>query len=235
MIVPWLNIDAGELPDEPAELYRLAHGVSIACGGHAGDAGSMAHALDMCRLHACRAGAHPSYPDREGFGRREMTMPAAELARVVLEQCASLAALAEARGVEVSHMKPHGALYHAANRDRDMAHAIVQAAKHALGPGIAIVGPATGALRDAAVAAGLGYAREGFADRGTRDDGTLVPRGEAGAMITEPALAARAATALAPRVDTVCVHGDSPGALEIARAVRAELDALARAPERKGA
>lgn len=229
MTTPWLNIDAGELPEEDAELYRLAHGVSIACGGHAGDLTSMGRALDLCRLHGCRAGAHPSYPDREGFGRREMHMPVEELGRAVLVQCASLRQLADARGMRISHMKPHGALYHAANRDPALARVIVEAASSALAPAITIVGPASGALADAARAAGLGYAREGFADRGTREDGTLIPRGEPGALILEPALAASTAASLARGgyVDTLCVHGDSKGALAIARAVRAELDAVA--------
>jgi UPF0271 protein len=225
---PWLNIDAGELPDEEPELYRLAHGVSIACGLHAGDLTTMGRALDLCKLHGCRAGAHPSYPDREGFGRREMQMPVQELGRAVFAQCASLRQLADARGIRLSHMKPHGALYHAANREPQLARAIVEAAKNALDAQIIIVGPGTGALSQAARAADLGYAREGFADRGTLADGTLIPRGQPGAMITEPALAAATAVALARGgvVDTLCVHGDSKGASAIVRAVRAELDRL---------
>ncbi len=226
---PWLNVDAGELPDEAPELYALAHGVSIACGGHAGDLVSMGHALDMCKLHGCRAGAHPSTWDREGFGRREVDMPVPILATAVFGQCAALRKLADQRGMRLFHMKPHGALYHAANRDLELARAIVEAAKNALDPQIVIVGPAEGALSVAAREAGLGYAREGFADRGTRADGSLVPRGEPGALIAEPGAAAQKARALAlgGAMDTLCVHGDSPGALAIARAVRAELDMLA--------
>ncbi len=226
---PWLNVDAGELPDEAPELYALAHGVSIACGGHAGDTVSMSHALDMCKLHRCRAGAHPSTWDREGFGRRDVDMPVPILATAVFGQCASLRQLADHRGMRLSHMKPHGALYHAANRDLELARAIVEAAKNALDAQIVIVGPADGALSVAAREAGLGYAREGFADRGTRAEGSLIPRGEPGALITDPVAAARTARTLAlgGAVDTLCVHGDSPGALEIARAVRAELDMLA--------
>ena len=229
---PWLNVDAGELPDEAPELYAVAHGVSIACGGHAGDLASMGLALDLCKLHGCRAGAHPSYWDREGFGRRVMDMSVANLGTAVFAQCASLRQLADHRGLRLSHMKPHGALYHEANRDPALARAIVEAAKNALDSRIVIVGPAGGALETAARLGGLGFAREGFADRGTRGDGSLVPRGESGALITDPDVAARTAKALAlgGAVDTVCVHGDSPGALAIARAVRAELDALAALP-----
>ena len=229
MTVPWLNVDAGELPDEAPELYTLADGVSIACGGHAGDLVSMGHALDMCKLHECRAGAHPSTWDREGFGRREVDMASKDLATAVFGQCAALRQLADHRGMRLSHMKPHGALYHAANRDLELARAIVLAAKNALDPRIVIVGPADGALSVAAREAALGYAREGFADRGTRADGSLIPRGDPGALITAPDAAARTAKrlALGGKVDTLCVHGDSPGALDIARAVRAELDVLA--------
>jgi len=216
----WLNIDMGELADEPDELYAIAHGVSIACGGHAGDDASMRRALAACARHGTRAGAHPSYPDREGFGRRATAMSPGAIEEEVAAQCARLAAL----GATLAHVKPHGALYHEACANDAVARAVVGAAARTLGP-VTIVGRASSALHRAATSAGLAFAREGFADRLTRPDGTLVPRGEPGALVTDPAAAAARARELASSVDTICVHGDTLGAVAIARAVRAALDA----------
>jgi 5-oxoprolinase (ATP-hydrolysing) subunit A len=226
-----LNIDLGELPDEPEALFASAHLANIACGGHAGDEASMRRAVALCRVHGARAGAHPSYPDREGFGRRAMALPAAELQRSVAEQCGRLLAIARSLGAPVVSVKPHGALYHA-TRDRVVADAVVDGAIEALGGGVTVVGPPAGELEAAAARAGLGYAREGFADRATRPDGTLVPRDQPGAVLTDVAVCVEVALALAARgdVDTICVHGDTPRAASIARAVRAALDgALDRA------
>ncbi len=224
---PFLNIDAGEQDDEPDELYAVAHAVSVACGGHAGDERSMRRVLEACEAHGTQAGAHPSYEDREGFGRRELRIDAGALEASVRAQCARLAAVAEPCGVTLAHVKPHGALYHAANRDPAAARAVVSAASGALGPKVIVVGPPEGELRRAAERAGLRFAREGFADRAMRADGSLVPRGEPGAVITDAAAARAQAEALAARgaYDTLCVHGDSPGALAIARAVREVLGA----------
>ncbi|TSC34030.1 LamB/YcsF family protein [Corallococcus sp. Z5C101001] len=231
-----LNIDLGELPGEDEQLYALAHLANIACGGHAGDAASMRRALELCERHGTRAGAHPSYEDRENFGRKALSVAPEVLRAQVAGQCARLAALARERGVPVRHAKPHGALYHAANQAPALARAVVDGVVDALGQDVTFVGPGTGALRDAARAAGLGYAREGFADRGTLPDGTLIPRGQPGAVLTDVALArentARLATGGA--VDTLCVHGDTPGAVALAREVRAMLDALEQPPEPLG-
>jgi len=210
-----MNVDGGEHDDEPEELWRLADLVCVACGGHAGDEASMARVVAVARA----VGAHPSYPDREGFGRRTIAMTPAALEATVREQCARLAALAH-----VAYVKPHGALYHDARATPAIALAVIAGARAALGDGVAVIGPPAGALRDAAVAAGLRYLREGFADRGTRPDGTLVPRGEPGALVTEPARAAARARELAADHDTVCIHADTPGSLPIARAVREALD-----------
>jgi UPF0271 protein len=220
----WLNIDAGELDDEPEELYALADGVSIACGGHAGDDASMKRALGACIRNGCRAGAHPSFPDRAGFGRVAMAMPEDALAQSVEEQCARLLAHARDVGVVLSHVKPHGALYHSANRDGALARAVVGGAIAALGRAFTLVGPEKGELARVAKDERIAYAREAFADRGVRADGTLVPRGEPGAMIEEPSSAAARARELAGAVETICVHGDTKGAVAIARAVRATLD-----------
>jgi UPF0271 protein len=227
---PFLNVDAGEHDTEPAELYALAHAVSIACGGHAGDERSMERVLLACAKAGTRAGAHPSYEDREGFGRREIDLDPEALARSVRGQCARLRAVARASGMELSHVKPHGALYHAANRDPQIARAVLAGARAALGSPL-VVGPPEGELRLGAEGAGLAFAREGFADRAMRSDGSLVPRGEPGAVITDVREARAQARRLAQTgaLDTLCVHGDSPGALAIARAVRQELDDLALA------
>jgi UPF0271 protein len=210
-----LNLDGGEHDDEPEELWRLADVVCVACGGHAGDEASMARVVAVARA----VGAHPSYPDREGFGRRTIAMAPAELEAAVREQCGRLAALAR-----VQYVKPHGALYHDARVNPALAAAVIAGARAALGDGFAVIGPPTGALRDAAIAAGLRYLREGFADRATRPDGTLVPRSEPGALITDPARAAAQARFLALEHDTICIHADTPDALAIARAVRTAVD-----------
>jgi UPF0271 protein len=221
-----LNIDVGELPNEPQALYEEAHLANIACGGHAGDDASMHRALQLCRAWGTRAGAHPSYPDREGFGRRPMTIAPEQLRASVAKQCSLLSAIARALGEPIRYVKPHGALYHAAGAQAAVADAVVGGAVEALGAGLTLVGPEHGELSAAAARAGVGYAREGFADRATRPDGSLVPRSEHGALLLDPVACADRARMLASRgdVDTVCVHGDTPGAVLIAHAVRAVLD-----------
>jgi UPF0271 protein len=218
---PFLNIDAGELDDEPTELYALAHAVSVACGGHAGDAASMDRVVRACVASGTRIGAHPSYEDRAGFGRTEQRVAPEGVERLVREQCAKLADVAARHAAKVTHVKAHGALYHAANREDAIARAVVAGAREALGD-VIVLGPPEGALRRAAEQARLGFAREGFADRAMRPDGSLVPRGEPGALIgdAEKARAQAASLAAGGSFETICVHGDSPNALAIARAVR---------------
>lgn len=220
-----LNLDGGEHESEPEELYALADLVHVACGGHAGDDASMGRVVEACRRSGTAIGAHPSYVDREGFGRRALVVEPAELATQIEAQCARLRAIAEARGAAVTSAKPHGALYHAAHADAEVARACVTGIGRALGP-VAVVGLAGGALERAAAEAGHPYLREAFADRGVRPDGTLVPRGEPGAVLDDPhAAAARARTLRASQTaETLCVHADTPAALAIARAVRRALD-----------
>jgi UPF0271 protein len=209
-----MNLDGGEHEDEPEELWRLADIICIACGGHAGDETSMKRVAAVARS----VGAHPSYPDRAGFGRTSMAIAPADLEVTIREQCGRLAAIAN-----VQYVKPHGALYHDAAKDPALAAAVIAGARAALGD-VAVIGPGRGALHDAALAAGLRYLREGFADRATRPDGSLVPRGEPGALVTDPVRAAARTRELAADHDTVCIHADTPGALVIGRAVRAALD-----------
>ena len=227
-MVPLLNIDAGELSDEAGELYELAHVLNVACGGHAGDESSMTKLAHACRRTGAALGAHPSYPDREGFGRRAVTLSTASIVETVAEQCHALASVARRSDVPLRYMKLHGALYHAAAREPDVADAALRGALEALGWEITVIGPRDGALAARALDLGMRFAVEGFADRGTRPDGSLVPRGEAGALVADPALAAERARSLAAMVDTVCVHGDGESAVAIARAVRAVLDELGR-------
>ncbi|CAN5701121.1 5-oxoprolinase subunit PxpA [soil metagenome] len=231
MNVPFLNIDAGELESEPPELYLLAHVVEIACGGHAGDDTSMARVLDACAAHGTGVGAHPSFPDRIGFGRTAITISAEALLASVAEQCHSLASIARRRGATVRFAKLHGALYHSANGDRATADSALRGMVEALGYEITLLGPRKGALAERAAELGIRFAVEGFADRGMLADGSLVPRGSVGALIEDPALAATQARTIAPSVDTICVHGDTPNAVAIAREVRSCLDAMARAKD----
>jgi UPF0271 protein len=218
-----LNVDLGELPGEPEELYAIATVVNVACGGHAGDEATMARAIERARAAGATLAAHPSYPDRAGFGRTSLTMDAAELETSIRNQIALLVAVAGRAGARVDAVKPHGALYHDAARSEEIAKAVLGAITLGMGgAGVAIVGPPAGALRDRAEAAGLPYLREGFADRNYRSDGLLVPRSEPDALITDPAAARAQAVRLASAgsFDTLCVHGDTPGAVAIARAVR---------------
>jgi UPF0271 protein len=215
-----LELDAGEHEHESEDLWSLFDVLNVACGGHAGDSISMTRIAAFCAARARPAiGAHPSYPDRAGFGRRSIEIDAASLAREIERQCATLAQIAGA----VRWVKPHGALYHDAAARPDVARAVIAGAIAALGRELAVIGSPSGALRDAAQVAGVRYLREGFADRRTRDDGSLVPRSQPDALITDPSHAAAQARALAPAVDALCVHADTLGALAIARAVREAL------------
>lgn len=226
-----LNLDGGEHESEPEELYALADVVHVACGGHAGDEQSMARVVDACVRAGTRVGAHPSYADREGFGRRTMTVAPDVLAAQVESQCSALRAVARARGAEITSAKPHGALYHAAHADEATARACVEGIRRALGS-VPIVGLGGGALEAESRRAGLPYLREAFADRGVRPDGTLVPRGEPGALVDDPEAAASRARDLAKSgcAETICVHADTPNALSVVRAVRHALDTLGEAP-----
>lgn len=216
-----LDIDLGEIEEEPEALYACAHLANVACGGHAGDRESIARAVQLAARHGARLGAHPSYPDREGFGRKAMAIAAADLAASVGAQCALFSTI----GAHVSHVKMHGALYHAIDRDEPLARAVLTACRDALGA-VDVLGPPDGATATVARALGMPFLREGFADRGLRSDGSLVPRGEPGALVEDPVAAAEQARTLARsgRYDVLCVHGDGAHAVAIAQAVRAVLD-----------
>jgi len=223
-----LNVDLGELPGEPAELFALATVANVACGGHAGDRASMARAVSFALTRGTRLSAHPSYPDRAGFGRASMAMDPAELCASVEAQCAALQAVARKLGYPVAMVKPHGALYHDAARDPALAAAVIEGAARGLSVAAAdltIVGPPRGALLEEALRRGARYAREGFADRAYQADGALVPRSQPGALVTDPGACAKQALALAGAggLETLCVHGDTKDAVSIAARVREAL------------
>jgi len=230
-----LNADVGEGCDD-ASLMPYLNRVSIACGGHTGDAVSMAAALRLAADYGVAVGAHPSYPDRVEFGRRELAASAEEIAAWVTQQIESLAEQAAQLGLRLLHVKPHGALYNMAARDASVARAIARAVA-ALDPALILVGLAGSQLIGAGQAAGLEVLNEAFADRRYQSDGRLVSRETSGALIVDPRLAAAQAAALAHgqvidtwsggriRVpaDTICLHSDTPDALNIARAVHTAL------------
>lgn len=226
----YLNVDLGEVPDEPEALYALATVVNVACGGHAGDASTMARAVELALSHGARIAAHPSYPDRAGFGRTSITITRDALVASLQEQIEELAAIVRDKRTQIVAVKPHGALYHDAARSPALAEAVLAAFTSSLPDevfecGIALVGPPEGALARLAAESGIRYWREGFADRAYDETGRLVPRGQKGALIEDPASAAAQALSLAKsgRFDTLCVHGDTKGAVDIASAVRSAL------------
>lgn len=231
-----LNADIGEGCDDAGLMPYLAR-VSIASGGHAGDAASMRVALRLASERGVAVGAHPSYPDRVHFGRRALPASAAEIFAWVTQQTEVLAELAAGMGMRLAHVKPHGALYNVAARDAEVAQAIATAVA-AFDPALLLVGQAGSQLVLAGQAAGLGVLNEAFADRRYQSDGRLVSRETAGAVITDPDAAARQARALARgeavaargggrlhlQADTICLHSDTANALNIARAVHAALN-----------
>ncbi len=236
-----LNADMGEAATPEAlrrerALLDVVTSCSVACAFHAGDPGAMARTLRAARERGVGAGAHPGYRDPAGFGRRPLEVAPSVLQAELVYQVGAFCALARWTGVEPRHVKLHGALYHRALGDPVTARALVAALAALDGPRRLFV-PAPSALADCARRAGLTVVREGFADRRYRSDGTLVPRGEAGAVITDPEAAAAQAVRLAQegrvtavdgtqirvQVDTISLHGDTPGADELARRVRAAL------------
>ncbi len=237
-----LNCDLGEsfgrytLGDDSAML-RIVTSANVACGLHAGDPLVMQATVAQAAAHSVAIGAHPGYPDRQGFGRRAMHFAPEELSAFILYQLGALQAFTQTAGVPLTHVKPHGALYNVAARDDNTAAAIALAIA-ALDPALIVVTQPGSALELAARAAGLRVAREGFADRAYQADGSLVPRNAPGAVIHDPEKAAARAIRMARqgevetidggiiplRIDTLCVHGDTPGAPAIAAQLRAALE-----------
>lgn len=226
-----LNADVGEGMDD-ALLLPYVTSANVACGMHAGDPLTMDQTVELALLRGVRVGAHPGYPDRANFGRIAMEMSSDEIENLVVYQVAALAGFVRSRGGRLTHVKPHGALYHSGAEFPDLARAIAEGVRR-VGTELVLVGAAGSMLIGAGQEAGLPVAEEAFADRRYRADGTLVPRGSPGALITDPDEAAEQAVGLARdavvvaedsarvavRADTICLHGDTPGAAEIARRI----------------
>jgi UPF0271 protein len=237
-----LNADMGEgfgaysIGDDEA-LMELVASANIACGFHGGDATIMRRLVTLAGAKAVEVGAHPGFNDLWGFGRRRMAMRADDLENMVAYQIAALQGLAAAyAGGSIVHVKPHGALYVMAAREVDYANAIARAIR-AVDDRLILVGLPKSRMQAAAEAHGLRFAREGFCDRLYRQDGSLMPREMPGAVIRDPVLAGAQALALVTEgkvtpaegpafrlaVDTICIHGDEPGAPDIAQSVREAL------------
>lgn len=227
-----LNADLGEEPQQEARdiaLMRHISSCNIACGGHAGDAGSMTRMLLAARDSGVAAGAHPSYPDREGFGRTSLDMPLGDLLDSLVAQVAALAAIAAELAIPLTHIKPHGMLYNDLADRPDMANAVAQALHRAF-PRLALVGLAHGAFEQACARAGARFVAEGFVDRGYTPARRLIPRSQPGALIASDEALAAQALAIATGepltasdgspihvvAHSLCIHSDSPGSEQTA-------------------
>jgi UPF0271 protein len=233
-----LNADLGEsfgawrMGDDDA-LLPLLDSANIACGFHAGDPLVMRKTIRLAAHHGVSIGAHPSFPDLQGFGRRRMSIAADELQAMILYQIGALAGIAQAEGSRVTHVKPHGALSNMACEDAKLAASVVAAVRD-FDPGLILLAPALSPLAEAGHHAGLTVVEEIFADRAYLDDGQLMPRGRDGAVIHDPdqccrhvaamlaagGLVSHSGTILPTRIGSICVHGDGAGAIETARRLR---------------
>jgi UPF0271 protein len=248
-----LNADVGEATDAAGveverTLMELVTSVNVACGGHAGDDDSMKATVAAALDHAVRVGAHPSYPDRAGFGRRPMEIDRVELGVSLTEQLRGLNAICRAAGTRVASVKAHGALYEEVAKGGAIYETFRDAVRSSVGEGAAIILPSGCRAMAMVLRDGMTACEEGFCDRAYRPDGGLVDRATAGAVLTEPGAAAAQALSLARGavvaddgsvltlwVDTLCIHGDSAGAVAIATAVRgamadAGIEVVAPAP-----
>jgi UPF0271 protein len=220
-----LNADLGEGGADDAELLSVVTSANVACGFHAGDESTMRAACRDAVAQGVAIGAHVSYRDRDGFGRRPLAIAPSVIEDETAEQIAALQACATLEGSAVTYVKPHGALYNRAAVDEECAAAIVAGARRAGGIGALLCLPGS-ALLTRAEADGLVPVGEAFADRGYLTDGSLVPRGRSGDLLGEDD-AVRQAAAIARRgaARSICVHGDSPGAVRLARRIADELRA----------
>ena len=237
-----LNADVGESFGPfsigcDAGLMTAITSANIAAGFHGGDPSVLRTTVRLALGHGVAIGAHPGFPDLAGFGRREMRLTPGAVEDLVLYQIAAVGGVAASSGARLVHVKPHGALYNMAARDEELAAAIARACA-AFDRSLIVFGPPGSCLLDAARAAGLGVAAEGFADRAYEPDGSLTPRSKAGSVIADArAVVSRAVkmakervvvasdgAAVPLEVDTLCIHGDTPGADALAAAVRAALE-----------
>ncbi len=223
MLTVDLNADLGEGGPCDAELLKIVSSCNIACGGHAGDPESMRETVVLAISNDVAMGAHPSYPDRDGFGRCSGYLKGDELRKSIATQIRALQSVAEEQGAALVHVKPHGALYNDAVNDRELSD-LVAACIVATSPGVAFVGLPDSEMQHAASRHSLKFVAEGFIDRAYKDDGQLVPRSEPGAVHKSLDQVLPQALSLVGKVETLCIHGDTPGAAEAAAAVRNELE-----------
>ena len=228
-----LNCDVGEESGSDPAIMPQVTSANIACGAHAGDPATMRETLLLAARHGVAVGAHPGYPDREGFGRREMGLTPREIYDTVTDQIRALVDIARALAIPVAHVKPHGALYNAAAVDARVARSIVRAVFDT-DPDLLLYALAGSVLITEAELVGVRAIGEAFADRGYDSSGVLTPRGSAGALIDDPAAAAARVlrmvmgrvvacsdgSDISIRAETICIHGDGPHAADIAREVR---------------
>ena len=237
-----LNCDMGELPEMLADgsqeaLMKVVTSANVACGGHAGDAEMMRVTIELAMRHGVAVGAHPGYEDRENFGRVALKLSADEIRDSVYRQVVALAGIAEKCGAAVVHVKPHGALYNQAARDAGIARGIVEGVRR-WRHDVVLVGLAGSLMLEEFRAAGFRVAAEAFADRRYEKDGSLRARKFRYALLDAPEKAAeqavriaegrgvltREGTVVALEAQTICIHGDTPGAARIAEAVRRALE-----------
>ena len=232
-----INCDMGEshgacIIGNDAAIMPLVSSANIACGFHGGDPAVIHRTVRLAQEHGVKLGAHPSYPDRAGFGRREMAASPQEVYDDMLYQIGGVYAIAKAAGMALHHVKPHGALYNRAARDAETALAIVHAVFH-FDRGLVLYGPPGSELERSAAAAGIRYYREAFSDRAYEPDGSLCPRSRPGAVLRDSAAVVRQVSSIVERgmvtavdgtelpmpADTICIHGDGPHAVEFAKAI----------------
>jgi UPF0271 protein len=236
-----LNADVGEATnpegiERERALLALVTSANVACGGHAGDEASMTDTVAAALAHSVRVGAHPSYPDRPGFGRQPMDIDRDELRASLGDQLQSLRAVCRAAGTTLESVKPHGALYEEVGKGGAVYVTLRDAVRDVCGANTPLVLPSGCRAMAMVLRDGVPAREEGFCDRAYRPDGGLVPRSEPGAVLTDPEEVARQALCLARGalaaadgsiltlwVDTLCIHGDSPGAAATATAVRRTL------------
>ena len=232
-----LNSDLGEGAGFDQELLSLVTSANIACGFHAGDAETMRRTIELARSNGVAVGAHPSLFDRENFGRTELPVPADQVFAAVTYQLGVFQAIAESVGAKINHIKPHGALYNMAARNKDLADAVVRAVCE-IERTLLLFAPGNSALAAAGRTHGLSVVAEVFADRNYLDDGGLVPRTRPDALLHDPEAAAIRVVRMirdgrvqsidgadvAINAETVCVHGDTPDAVKFARALRQHLE-----------
>jgi UPF0271 protein len=242
-----LNSDLGEGAGYDNELLELVTSANITCGFHVGDPASILRSIRDAKEHNTAVGAHPSFADRENFGRTELALEPAEIFSQVTYQLGAFGALASAAGTRMNHVKPHGALYNMAARDKPIADAIVSAML-VVDPHLILFAPPNSALEAAGKGEQFRVVSEVFADRNYLANGSLVPRTRADALLSDPQTAAKRILRMlregkvqsveghdvSVSAETICVHGDTPGAVDFARALRSELEyngVEIRAPE----